>query len=125
MPRMLTLTLALLALAVLFVQPTLGDPVKTNSGLKYEDLKAGTGDEAKKGDKVQVHYVGKLKDGTKFDSSLDRKEPFEFTLGAGEVIKGWDEGVQGMKVGGKRSWSSRRNWLTATGPWARSRPIPN
>jgi FKBP-type peptidyl-prolyl cis-trans isomerase FkpA len=76
--------------------------VTTDSGLKYEDLKEGTGDAAKKGDTVQVHYTGWLKDGTKFDSSLDRKEAFSFTLGKGMVIKGWDEGVAGMKVGGKR-----------------------
>ena len=70
--------------------------------LKYEDLKEGTGDEAKKGDVVEVHYTGWLTDKTKFDSSLDRKQPFSFKLGAGRVIKGWDEGVAGMKVGGKR-----------------------
>jgi FKBP-type peptidyl-prolyl cis-trans isomerase FkpA len=70
--------------------------------LKYEDLKEGTGGEAKKGDSVEVHYTGWLTNGKKFDSSLDRKEPFSFKLGAGMVIKGWDEGVAGMKVGGKR-----------------------
>jgi len=70
--------------------------------LKYEDLKEGTGDEAKKGDTVEVHYTGWLTDGKKFDSSVDRKQPFGFKLGAGKVIKGWDEGVAGMKVGGKR-----------------------
>src|SRR5579859_4192230 len=76
--------------------------VTTKSGLKYEDLKEGTGAEAKKGDTVEVHYTGWLTDGKKFDSSLDRGKPFEFKLGAGMVIKGWDEGVAGMKVGGKR-----------------------
>jgi FKBP-type peptidyl-prolyl cis-trans isomerase len=76
--------------------------VTTKSGLKYEELKEGTGAEAKKGDTVEVHYTGWLTDGKKFDSSLDRNEPFGFTLGAGKVIKGWDEGVAGMKVGGKR-----------------------
>jgi FKBP-type peptidyl-prolyl cis-trans isomerase FkpA len=70
--------------------------------LKYEDLKEGTGDEAKKGDTVEVHYTGWLTDGKKFDSSVDRNQPFSFTLGQGKVIKGWDEGVAGMKVGGKR-----------------------
>lgn len=70
--------------------------------LKYEDLKEGKGDEAKKGDVVEVHYTGWLTNGKKFDSSLDRKKPFSFKLGAGRVIKGWDEGVAGMKVGGKR-----------------------
>ena len=70
--------------------------------LKYEDLKEGDGDEAKKGTKVTVHYTGWLTDNTKFDSSKDRNRPFTFALGAGMVIKGWDEGVQGMKVGGVR-----------------------
>ena len=76
--------------------------VTTKSGLKYEDLKEGTGAEAKAGNMVEVHYTGTLKDGKKFDSSLDRNESFKFKLGAGMVIKGWDEGVAGMKVGGKR-----------------------
>jgi len=76
--------------------------ITTKSGLKYVELKEGAGTEAKPGDRVSVHYTGWLKDGTKFDSSLDRKEAFEFPLGAGKVIKGWDEGVAGMKVGGKR-----------------------
>jgi FKBP-type peptidyl-prolyl cis-trans isomerase len=71
-------------------------------GLVIEELKVGTGAEAKKGQTVTVHYTGWLTNGTKFDSSVDRNEPFMFHLGAGEVIKGWDEGVQGMKVGGKR-----------------------
>lgn len=70
--------------------------------LLKEDQKEGTGDAAKTGDKVKVHYTGKLLSGTKFDSSLDRGDPFEFTLGKGEVIKGWDQGVVGMKPGGKR-----------------------
>jgi FKBP-type peptidyl-prolyl cis-trans isomerase len=76
--------------------------ITTKSGLKYVELKEGTGDEAKAGQIVEVHYTGWLKDGTKFDSSKDRNEPFKFPLGAGRVIKGWDEGVAGMKVGGKR-----------------------
>jgi FKBP-type peptidyl-prolyl cis-trans isomerase len=79
-----------------------GSFVTTKSGLKYEDLKEGSGDAAKSGDNVEVHYTGWLKDGTKFDSSKDRGKPFSFELGAGKVIKGWDEGVAGMKVGGKR-----------------------
>jgi FKBP-type peptidyl-prolyl cis-trans isomerase len=74
----------------------------TTSGLKYVEIKEGTGAATKAGDTVDVHYTGWLKNGTKFDSSLDRKQPFTFKLGAGMVIKGWDEGVQGMKVGGKR-----------------------
>jgi FKBP-type peptidyl-prolyl cis-trans isomerase len=69
---------------------------------KIQDLKVGTGKEAKKGSNVTVHYTGWLKDGKKFDSSVDRKVPFEFKLGRGEVIQGWDRGVVGMKVGGKR-----------------------
>jgi FKBP-type peptidyl-prolyl cis-trans isomerase len=79
-----------------------GKIVTTNSGLKYEDIKEGTGAAAAKGDTVDVHYTGWLKDGKKFDSSKDRGKPFSFSLGAGQVIKGWDEGVQGMKVGGVR-----------------------
>ena len=74
----------------------------TPSGLTYQDVVAGTGAEATKGQQVSVHYTGWLTDGTKFDSSKDRGDPFVFSLGAGRVIKGWDEGVQGMKVGGKR-----------------------
>lgn len=70
--------------------------------LKIEDTKVGTGEAVKKGDTVVIHYTGKLPDGTKFDSSLDRNEPFETQIGVGQVIKGWDEGVIGMKVGGKR-----------------------
>ena len=74
----------------------------TPSGLTYTDIEPGTGATAQGGQKVRVHYTGWLKNGQKFDSSLDRNEPFEFTLGAGMVIKGWDEGVAGMKIGGKR-----------------------
>jgi peptidylprolyl isomerase len=73
----------------------------TPSGLKYVDKKVGTGKEAKKGDRVSVDYTGYFKDGTVFDSSVGRK-PYDFTLGAGRVIKGWDEGIAGMKEGGKR-----------------------
>ena len=74
----------------------------TDSGLKYEDLVEGDGELATPGQKVSVHYTGWLTDGSKFDSSVDRDQPFEFSLGAGMVIRGWDEGVAGMKVGGKR-----------------------
>ncbi len=74
----------------------------TDSGLKIEDLVEGEGSVANAGDKVSVHYTGWLTDGSKFDSSVDRNEPFQFPLGAGRVIRGWDEGVQGMKPGGKR-----------------------
>jgi len=76
--------------------------VTTASGLQYEDTTIGDGQEAKAGDNVSVHYTGWLEDGTKFDSSKDRNQAFEFQLGAGRVIKGWDEGVAGMKVGGSR-----------------------
>ncbi len=74
----------------------------TDSGLKYEDLEVGEGAEAQPGRKVRVHYTGWLTDGTRFDSSLDRNEPFGFVLGKGQVIRGWDEGVAGMRVGGRR-----------------------
>ncbi|AKU95369.1 FKBP-type peptidyl-prolyl cis-trans isomerase [Labilithrix luteola] len=70
--------------------------------LQIEDVKQGTGDEAKAGQKVTVHYVGTLTNGSKFDSSRDRGKGFSFQLGAGQVIKGWDRGVAGMKVGGVR-----------------------
>lgn len=70
--------------------------------LEIEDLVVGDGQEAKAGDLVQVHYTGWLENGTKFDSSRDRNQPFEFTLGQGEVIQGWDQGVTGMRVGGVR-----------------------
>lgn len=86
----------------LLAQKQEGKVITTSSGLKYIEEKEGTGPAAKSGDKVSVHYTGRLKDGTKFDSSVDRKQPFDFPLGAGRVIKGWDEGVSGMKVGGKR-----------------------
>lgn len=74
----------------------------TPSGLVIEDLTLGEGPEASKGQRVTVHYTGWLTDGSKFDSSLDRNDPFAFGLGRGQVIPGWDEGVAGMKVGGKR-----------------------
>ena len=76
--------------------------VTTPSGLRYVDLEAGAGTEAKAGNVVSVHITGWLENGTKFDSSRDRNVPFNFKLGSGQVIKGWDEGVAGMKVGGKR-----------------------
>ena len=76
--------------------------ITTATGLIIEELKVGTGAEATAGQYVSVHYTGWLTDGTKFDSSKDRGDPFEFPLGAGHVIRGWDEGVQGMKVGGSR-----------------------
>jgi peptidylprolyl isomerase len=74
----------------------------TASGLKYLELADGSGAVPQAGQTVKVHYIGTLEDGTKFDSSRDRGRPFEFTLGAGQVIKGWDEGIASMKVGGRR-----------------------
>lgn len=79
-----------------------GDGVKTESGLQYWDIKLGLGPLAKTGDHVKVHYTGWLTTGKKFDSSVGTGQPFDFTLGQSEVIKGWDEGIVGMKVGGKR-----------------------
>jgi FKBP-type peptidyl-prolyl cis-trans isomerase len=94
-------------------RPTLPAPAETaaapapsaiaSPGLVKDDVKVGTGPAAKTGDHVFVHYVGTLTDGTKFDSSRDRGEPFDFTLGGGQVIKGWDQGVVGMKKGGIRN----------------------
>ncbi len=81
--------------------------ITTNSGLQYDDTTVGTGEEAKSGQNVIVHYTGWLFNdgvqGAKFDSSKDRNDPFQFSLGAGMVIKGWDEGVAGMKIGGART----------------------
>lgn len=76
--------------------------VTTESGLQYQDVVVGAGRQAAPGDTATVHYTGWLADGKKFDSSRDRNEPFSFRLGAGQVIKGWDEGVGSMKIGGKR-----------------------
>ena len=74
----------------------------TNSGLKYLDIVVGSGASPQPGQSVTVHYTGTLVDGSKFDSSVDRGEPFTFRIGVGQVIRGWDEGVMGMKIGGKR-----------------------
>jgi peptidylprolyl isomerase len=116
MKRCITLVMAV---GLLFGAPVIGqgenkkmenaqaEIVTTPSGLKYRDDKVGTGAEAKSGNSVSVHYTGWLdvngKPGSKFDSSKDRGEPFEFNLGARQVISGWDEGVAGMKVGGVRT----------------------
>ena len=101
-----TLTLITLLLVLTIVAAGQAKMTTTKTGLKYRDQKAGTGDIAAKGNTVQVHYTGWLylngKRGAKFDSSLDRNMPFEFKLGGRQVIAGWDEGVEGMKVGGKR-----------------------
>ena len=84
------------------VSEELDHVVTTASGLQYQDLEEGTGALALVGSDVTVHYTGWLEDGTKFDSSVDRGQPFAFVLGAGRVIKGWDEGIVSMRVGGKR-----------------------
>ena len=105
---MKTLAAALIALGLLVSPLSQGatmseaNATTTASGLKYEDVKVGTGETATAGKTVSVHYTGWLTDGKKFDSSKDRGKPFEFPLGGGRVIKGWDEGVVGMRVGGKR-----------------------
>jgi len=104
--RILLSALGVFIVAVLayFAFQSISEPEQTttDSGLVIEDLTVGSGAEAKTGDTVSVHYTGTLIDGSKFDSSLDRGTPFTFTLGAGQVIQGWDEGIAGMKVGGKR-----------------------
>lgn len=84
------------------LQVSPGPVTQLPGGLKIQDIVVGTGQEAKVGKTLSVHYVGALENGTKFDSSIDRGEPFNFVLGAGQVIKGWDQGFAGMKVGGKR-----------------------
>jgi FKBP-type peptidyl-prolyl cis-trans isomerase FkpA len=83
-------------------KPAVARTVTTASGLKYTDVKVGSGVSPVKGKQVKVHYTGTLENGKKFDSSVDRNEPFTFVIGVGQVIPGWDEGVMGMKVGGKR-----------------------
>jgi FKBP-type peptidyl-prolyl cis-trans isomerase FkpA len=100
----LLVVLGLLVVACSKSSPTKvsGPGTTTASGLQYWDITTGNGATATPGNQVKVHYTGWLADGTKFDSSRDRNELFEFTLGRGMVIKGWDEGVAGMKVGGKR-----------------------
>jgi FKBP-type peptidyl-prolyl cis-trans isomerase len=105
MKKTLTITLLVAAIGIAaFAQES--KMTTTKSGLKYIDQKVGTGDTAVKGKPVEVNYTGWLyvdgKRGAKFDSSLDRNQPFSFVLGAKQVIAGWDEGVEGMKVGGKR-----------------------
>lgn len=108
MTRMIISILLSLVTVAALAQTGNGGPTKVDkyktlpSGLEYYDIKAGTGAEAKAGQMVSVHYTGWLTNGKKFDSSVDRGQPFQFRLGAGQVIKGWDEGVAGMRVGGKR-----------------------
>ena len=83
-------------------EPTTMEKKSLPSGLSYFETKEGTGEQAKSGQQVTVHYTGYLTNGKKFDSSVDRNQPFTFALGTGQVIKGWDDGVEGMKVGGQR-----------------------
>ena len=93
--------------------------------LKVTDHVVGTGAEAVKGKTVHVHYAGRLEDGTEFDNSFKRGEPIRFRLGVGQVIEGWDKGILGLKVGGKRTLVIPRSWATArTGPVTTSRPMP-
>ena len=106
---LLLVAFTLFAAAAALAQTDTAAPTKvtgagktTASGLQYWDIKVGAGAAAVQGKPVRVHYTGWLTNGKKFDSSVDSNRPFVFTLGAGEVIKGWDEGVAGMKVGGKR-----------------------
>ena len=96
------MTALLLALPLSAEEASANKVVTTESGLEYEILQVGTGVCARKGDTVKVHYTGWLTNGKKFDSSVDRNEPFKFKLGAKQVIPGWDEGVAGMHVGEKR-----------------------
>ncbi len=101
----LLVSVAMLTIAVLPTSAAVKKGIKmvtTASGLKYLDEAVGNGASPSKGNLVVVHYTGTLENGNKFDSSLDRKEPLSFVIGVGQVIKGWDEGVMGMKVGGKR-----------------------
>lgn len=95
-------TLALAGLAYLFARGRGGSEVTTRTGLRYVDIKEGDGLMPQRGQTVSVHYTGTLENGTKFDSSVDKGTPFEFPIGMGRVIKGWDEGLMTMKVGGKR-----------------------
>lgn len=89
--------------AITNLNPSPTSKTATNEAqLKIEDLQVGTGPEVKPGDTITVNYTGTLEDGTKFDSSLDRNEPFTTQIGVGQVIKGWDQGIIGMRVGGKR-----------------------
>lgn len=98
----LTALIAVPVYAAKTVKSSGGKTVTTASGLKYTDLVVGKGASPVAGKQVKVHYTGTLENGKKFDSSVDRKEPFSFVIGVGQVIPGWDEGVMTMKVGGKR-----------------------
>lgn len=101
-PVLMIALAALIALPVHAAEKRTQAMMTTASGLKYVDLVVGKGASPVRGKQVTVHYTGTLENGTKFDSSVDRRQPFSFVIGVGQVIKGWDEGVMGMKVGGKR-----------------------
>jgi hypothetical protein len=120
----IVLALAGSAVAYLIVNRTGSDAaeVKTASGLKYTDLTVGTGATPQRGQTVTVHYTGTLENGTKFDSSVDRGTPADFRIGVGAVIKGWDEGLMTMKVGGKRRLVIPAN--LGYGPTGRPPDIP-
>lgn len=96
------IVIAVVAFLALRSGDSAGGEITTPSGLKYIDEVVGTGESPSIGKNVRVHYTGTLVDGTKFDSSVDRGQPYEFRIGTGGVIKGWDEGIMTMKVGGKR-----------------------
>lgn len=96
------LALSAVAYVMMYRGPAAGNEVATASGLKYIDVVEGTGATPQKGQTVTVHYTGTLENGLKFDSSVDKGQPFQFRIGEGAVIKGWDEGLATMKVGGKR-----------------------
>lgn len=106
MKKLLSIIIILLTISIITGGCTkkvaTNEEVTTASGLKYIDEKIGEGAQPKQGQMVSVHYTGTLQDGTKFDSSRDRNQPLQFPIGAGKVIKGWDEGISTMKVGGKR-----------------------
>jgi hypothetical protein len=122
----MALVIAIAGSAVIYVIARRGNPagaeVTTPSGLKYVDLKVGDGPTPKKGQTVTVHYTGTLEDGTKFDSSVDRGMPADFAIGVGAMIKGWDEGLMTMKVGGKRKFTIPGD--LAYGPKGRPPKIP-
>lgn len=99
---LLILALAFLTYRSLSQPNQASSTTQTNNGLVIEDIKEGDGAQAQAGNTVTVHYTGWLTNGDKFDSSLDRNQPYEFKLGVGNVIQGWDQGIAGMKVGGKR-----------------------
>lgn len=98
----LAIALAIIGVTLRRYFSATGSEITTDTGLKYVDEVVGTGESPSPGKRVRVHYTGWLENGTKFDSSVDRGQPLEFAIGVGRVIKGWDEGVMTMKVGGKR-----------------------